>query len=345
MGNDTIDGHIRSGKFANFYFLYGEENYLKAHYCNRIIAKCVAKGTESFNLHTFDSLNFDEQKIAAAVSNLPLMSEHKCVLLHDVDPHVLNAGQWKSLQEILKGIPPECIVLYCLDAVEFDKSNSRFKWLASFAQKHGVCANVMKLSKPELRALLKKRVIKNGCSINPDTIDYLVDVCGYDLNTLGCETDKICAYTGSGEVTRDDIDKVAVKSLESSVFNLAGTIIDGRLGEGISLLDRLLYNKEDPVAILAVFSSTFRDLYRAKIALMSGAGQKEIATDFAYGNREFLVRRAFGTCRKTPLKFLRGSLILLMKADERLKSSRTDKQIILEQLLVEINELGKRCAG
>lgn len=91
--------------------------------------------------------------------------------------------------------------------------------------------------------------------------------------------------------------------------------------------------------ILGALSMSFADLYRAKCAIAAGKGEQEMTEDFRYPkNRGFAVRNAFRDVRGYSLEYLRRCMRLLYEADRKLKSSRTEERLILEQMLGKMME-------
>ena len=337
----VIEDHLKTGNFLSLYLLYGEESYLKSHYCRRLAGGAVAKGTESFNLHLFDG-ELNLSRFAAALGNMPLMSEKKCVILRDIDPDALGADEWEELEQALAAVPEECILILHFDAVAPDKRGKRWKRLLAICREKGVAAEMGRLPAGELARWVEKRVRQNGCRISREMAGRLIETCGRDMTRLCGEIDKLCAFASGGEIGPNQMDALSVKPLEASVYDLARAITAGNTARCLRILDELFYKKEEPVMILAVLSGAFCDLYRAKTALESGATQKQIESDFNYRGKEFRVGNALRDCRRQSAPFLSESLKILMKTDERLKSSRTDKRVVLEQLIFEMDALRKR---
>lgn len=339
MSLELLKQQTKTGKFSNLYVIYGEEDYLKAFYYNKLLKKAVGS-FEEFNLQKFDGDSLDLAQVAAAVNNLPLMSEYKCVVIKDMVPGKMRAGDWKELQGIYKSIPQECILIFYFDSVKPNpKKDARFKSLLGTANKSGVAALIERPASRDVLKFVAKRAAANGCEIDTDTAGYLVESCGESLNSLVCEVDKISALS-SGKITRGNIDALAVKPLTSSIYDLAKAVAAGHTDTGLNVLSELFYKKEEPVIILSALSGAFCDLYRAKTAALSGKNESDITSDFNYRGREFRVRSALRDCRSMNIDVLCVCLNLLIKADTRIKSTRADKKVVLEQLIVEIGRTG-----
>lgn len=85
---------------------------------------------------------------------------------------------------------------------------------------------------------------KLGCEINEINAAKLVASCGTDMNTLENETQKLCAYVGSGIITDDAIKAVAVRNTEARIFALSDSIIRRDYNSAYKQLDLLFYQRK-----------------------------------------------------------------------------------------------------
>ena len=196
--------------------------------------------------------------------------------------------------------------------------------------------------------LLSGGAARRGCSLSSDNARLMIERCGSDLNLLLNELDKLCALAEEGEITREHIEAAGLKNLEASVFDLAKAIQQGNYEKSYSIVDRLMSQREEPVSILAVLTSAYADLYRAKVAAAAGVPADTLTADFAYRGKEFRLRNAARDCARMPLPVLRECLEVLAEADTKLKSSRTDKRVVLEEtaaVLIVLARGGAACPG
>lgn len=328
---------------ARLYFLYGEESYLTAHYAALIAEKAVGgDDMGGFNLQKFDGQAVSFDAIEEAAEALPLMAERKCVAVCDYDVAANGATQERLLA--LAADPPEdCVLIFWQDAVQPDlKKNAKWKAFAAAAEKSGVCVCFPRKTTGDIVKLLCSGAARRGNRLQPETARLLVEQCGDDLRLLLGELDKLCALAGeSGEITREQVETAATKNLEASVFDLSKAILQGNYARAYTILHTLLSQKEEPVSILAVLSNAYADLYRAKAAANAGVQAESLAADFGCRGREFRLRNAARDCARLSLAALRESLEVLAQADGLLKSSRTDKRVVLEQTVARLIMRGR----
>ena len=333
----VLKKQIRERNFSRVYVLYGEEPYLVTEYAKRIISRVAGGPMEDFNLQYFDG-KAPVEEIAEAVEALPLMAEKKCVVVSDYDAEGANAAETAKMKQLLTEPPESCVLLFRQRSVAVDLKKSA-KW-RNFIKLADQCGNTVAFAQRDASSLAKslsENASARGYALPADCAKYLIRQCGQDLSTLLGEMEKICAFCGEQTgITREAIDAVVVKTPETAVYRLANALISGQYSEAFGILDTLFYQREEPVFILGTLSSAYIDLYRAKAALESGTAIPELANIFDYRKLEFRLRNAARDCRKLTMEQLRQSLGWIYKTDIKLKSTRTEPRILLEELLARL---------
>ncbi|MBQ3928977.1 MAG: DNA polymerase III subunit delta, partial [Clostridia bacterium] len=123
---------------------------------------------------------------------------------------------------------------------------------------------------------------------------------------------------------------------EARIFALSDCVVRNDFNAAYQQLHRLLEQNEKPEIILSVLSSAFIDMYRMKMASESGVTAAQVAADFKYGKREFLLRNAANNAKKYSAATLRNILNIILDTDIKLKSTRASSRILLETLLSEL---------
>lgn len=343
MSLDTLSQKLKNDSFTKFYVIYGEEDYLKKKAVDKITKKAVT-ACETFNLQRFDGVP-DMQILEDAVMNIPVMSEHKCVIIRDAEPKNFNTDEWKKMQEIIKNLPRECILIFYYDAARpAAKKDKRFASLLTLANKEGRVEEINAPQDNDLLQFVAKRAAENGCQIDSVTARYFIDSCGGGMNNLGCELDKICGLANGGKITKEQIDKLAVKPVTSNIYDLAKAVINGRTDKAMTILDELFYMKEEPIAILSALSGKFCDLFRAKAALLSGRQQADVMKDFHYSS-PYQVKYAINDARNINIDFLAKALEIMMEADRELKSTSAQPRVVFEKTIIELDRSRKSTGG
>lgn len=334
LKESELKKQIKEKAFVPLYFLYGEEKYLISHYTEAIVNKVLGKSYSDFNFQAFDGGKASIDEIADAAQALPLFAEHKCVLVKDLNVEALNAGELAKLYQLLEELSETTVLIISQSTLEIDaKRSAKWKKFIAAAEKNGTVVLLEKRGEIALEKQLVQWAEKRGCGLTQINAGKIIQLCGDDLLTLSSELEKLCAYAVGREITMDDIDLLVTKNLETTVFVLGNALMAGNYDKAYQQLDLLFYQKEEPVAVLAVLSSNYVNLYRAKTALESGEKTSVLSKDFDYRGRDFLIRNAERDCKRASISQLRKSLFLLAQADLALKSGRSEPRTVLEELI------------
>ena len=336
MTEEALKKEISSKSLANSYMLFGDDSFLKKHYSDILVKKSFS-GDPFFNFHKFEN-SVDLQDVYDAVNQMPMMSDSKCVLLLDYDFEHASKTDFERLCELLIDNSDFSKIILKFDSVEVDvKRSARAKKLIASVEKgNGRVVQLNHRSPQALARLLCDAAAKRGCVLKSNVAMYLVQSVGEDLNILRSEIDKLCAFVGSGEISKETVDLVCVKTIEGSVYNYVTEIINGNVSNALNILDDMFYMRMEPIAILYTVSASFIDMLRVFAAQKDGVKTPEIASSFGYKNRAFVLDKAAANLRRIDSKRLFCCLDALLAADTKIKSSKADAKIILEELTVKL---------
>ncbi len=333
---DTLKKNISADKLLPVYILFGEDGYLKKNYSDKIL-KLITEPDDVFNCSKFDS-NCDLQDVYDAVLQLPFMGDKKYIELYDFDFEKCSKSELDRLCALLEDVPDSATLVLRFDSVDFDsKKSSKFKRIMTAAEKSGgIAAKLDHRKAPELTKMLCDGAAKRGCKFETSAAKYLIESAGDDINLLKNELEKLCAYAKGGVITKETVEKVCIKTVEASVYNLSKYIIDCNITASLKILDELFFMRVEPMIILHTISSVYVDMLRVFAAKGQSLPINEVSEQFGYKARAFLLDKAVTNLRKFDRKKLALSLDALIAADNSLKSFGADGRIILEQLVVRL---------
>ena len=148
----------------------------------------------------------------------------------------------------------------------------------------------------------------------------------------------LCSAQGEGKITRAAIDANTTQSVDVKTYMLASNVISGRRGDAFRIMEELFDERTEPVAVLAIMSGAFIDLYRAKLAAEQRKNADDLTALFGeeYKGKEKRLSFSFRDCRRYSVELLRKWCAMLCATDAALKSSRVDGKILMEKLLAEL---------
>ncbi len=340
MADETmLKNSIKNGNIYNCYFIYGNDAYMKKFYVDKIIGK-TADRDDVFNFTAFSD-ECEMAQVSNAVEQLPLMNDRKCVLLTDYDFEKSAKSEFDALKEIAETVPESTVFIIWCNNYTFDvKKSDRAKKLAACVQKGGgMAVEVNHPSLSDLKRLLVNGAQKRNIKLAPNTAQRLIENCGDDINLLRSELEKLCAYCTAqniSEINSEIIEKVCVKSVEASVFDLAGEIFTLNITAAVNTLDNLFYLKTEAAVILHSIFTSFIDAYRVYSGVICGISIPQIAKDFGYGRREFVLTKIKGFAAKMDNTKFKLCFEELTEADSRLKGFSCDEKGVLEQLVIKL---------
>lgn len=340
MSESELNNELRSGKLRQIYILLGEEKYLVRRFAKRIIKKAGGEEFSEFNCQEFPS-SVSADTVSDAALALPLFSSHKCVGVSDWDFEAKDSDSVKKITELVGILPDTTTIVFWYPTVDFTgTASAKGKNFIKAAEKAG--AGILRFGargEGELIRLISKEAEKSGLDISRRDSQRILEFTGRDITRILSEMEKLCSYAlglGRDEITADLIEEICYKSTETTAFLMSDALLRGNYEEAFKLLDSLLYQNEEPVAILGALSSAYIDMYRVSVALESGHPASYAANFGDYKGKEFRLRNAERNLRKFSGRKAARSVELLLQADSALKGSRVDGRIILEELLAKL---------
>lgn len=336
-----LKADLKAGLLQRVYFLFGEERFLVSMYTNKIIDAALGKERSEMNFMKYSgSPKADE--LMDYTDCLPFFADYKVVLITDLEPDSLDADELKAYISIIENLPETTVLIISETGVEIDgkKPKAKEKKLMAAVEKAGSVCELSYLSPQMISAMAEKKAARAGCTLSRENGLYLAEMCGRSLSAVSNEMEKLCAYTGSGEITRAAIDALTPKQVDTSVYTLAAELLSGNTDKAFRILDDLFLQRIEPVVISAVLSGHFVDLYRAKLGQQAKKSYNDTAGAFRYPpNRHFLVKKAYSAVNRLSEEYLGACIDILYRTNKLLNSSKADRRVLLEQALTEISSL------
>lgn len=335
---NSIKKHIRQGDFASLYFVYGDESYLSSFYANQLASSITDTSGMSFNYYYFDSETVTFDAVYEACESLPMMSDRLCVFIKDFPFLKITADEMKQYTEYLPCVPPTTTLIFLMATTEVDeKQNSKWKTVLDAMNRNGVIFCLSKRTDSQVAELLVRSAGKRNTSITKETADYFISVVGNEMTVLLNEFDKLCAYSGGNEITREMIDSIAIRSVEASVFDLTTAINNGKADRAFEILSELIKNKTEPTMIIGTIAFGYVDIYRAKTAAANRANTRDVVSAFpSYKGKTFRLDKAANSARNLTMEQVKDLIAAVAEADIKIKSFSMNNNVILEELIAKL---------
>lgn len=342
---DGIAKKLKAPVNDNIWLIYGDDGFLKDHYCAKLVDACVSDELKFFNFHTYNDNESSLDDIFAAADNLPVMSDRTCLLVRNYPLCELGKNQLAEFKKKLEQLPETTVIIFFYNTIELtDGRNIVSKWsdAVNLLAGKGIAVNLSHRSQNKIVKTLVSRASSRGTVIGTEEAQYLIAVAGDDMQILLNEFNKVCAFANGKPVTKEMIDQTAVKSIEANVFDISAAILSGNTDKAFAVTAELLRTKTPVQPIIGAIAGTFVNLYRYKTASDARRGVDDFASAFGYkGNYGYTFRQLSPFLRSVSENGLRMALDALLETDVKTKSTAFDPSTLMSELIARLAECCK----
>jgi DNA polymerase-3 subunit delta len=328
---DSVEKSVNT-KLEPVYLFYGEEHYL--------IDTLVKKIKKNFGelLLGINYVVLDESNIDNLIQDIemPAFGYDKKLIL------VKNSGLFKKdgrkktatpLQERIIEyfnnnydiIEDSCIIVFVEETVD---KNAVYEAI----EKKAIVCSIDFLKPIQLVARLKKICSMYKVNVDDSTLNYLIEMVGINLQNLINEIRKLIEYAGEGNtITKDAVDELAIKQIESVIFDLTDNLGNKQIGKAIEVLDNLIYQKEPLQRILVTLYTHFKRLYLCSLAVNNNMDVVSVLG--LKPNQTFLVSKYKKQASYFKLSQLRNLLREFVDLDYNSKNGNIDIDVGLRSIL------------
>jgi DNA polymerase-3 subunit delta len=316
---------IRKGPLLPFYYFWGPERWLIDEALKKIEERALSPATRDFNREVLDAPETSAESLLASLQSFPVRSPRRLVIIRQADP------LWKKtplpfVDYFQDPNPQTCAVFIG------EKADLRAKFFQALEKKGAVIPFYPPFEK-DLHRWVQTQSEQLGCSIAEGAAHLLVERIGSNLQEIRTELEKLTLGKASRKrIEEEDILALTEDTRSESPFELPQAVGRRNAREALRLLHKNLQQGEPPVLLFSLMVRHLRLLQRAKNLRAEGLSKKEVE-----GKIRIHPRHAEEFWRQT--EKLSPSLMVwlwkvTLKADQRLKSSRADKGLLLEDYLL-----------
>ncbi|WP_028235396.1 DNA polymerase III subunit delta [Pseudobutyrivibrio sp. MD2005] len=318
-----IDEDIKSGQFQNLYLLYGEEEYLKLQYKNKLIKALVNEG-DNMNFSKFDNDNIDTPQIIELAETMPFFAEHRVILLE-------NTGFGKKMPgdfgDYLSHISEATIFIFV--EASADKRGKLYKSAKA-------CDRAIEINMPN-ESVLKKWVGAKanaaGKQMKENAWSQFLIMTHDSMDNMSRELDKLISYVGDrNQITVEDVNAVCVARVETKIFDMLNAISAKDMAKTMDLYQDMLSAKEPPMRILSMIIRQFRQMKVIKELLSFGNNASTIASKM--GMPDFAVRRVMQLSNNFSDKEISALLKDSADFEEQFKTGKLDEKLAVELIIM-----------
>jgi len=318
-----ISEDIKNKKWEKVYLLYGEEDYVKNAYRDKLVQSLV-KPEDTMNLTRFEGQGCDEQEIIAQAETMPFFAPRRVILAEDSG---LFKKKAEDLADYMKNLPDYLVLVFVESDV--DKRSRLYKAV----KKYGHAAEFVRQTEDVLHRWFLARLKKENKKIRREDVGLFFQMTGDDMSTISNETEKLLCYTmGRDEITGEDIRAICTQRVQNRVFDMVRAVSTHRQREALDLYYDLLALKEPPMRILYLLAQEFNRLYQIRALLADGEPDDVIIKKA--GIPSFALRKYMPVCKSYTESELREAVADFVRTETDVKTGRLKDELSVEMMIV-----------
>ncbi len=318
-----INEDIASGQIKKVYLLYGEEDYLKQQFCDRI-QTAVARADDTMNVAHYEGKETDPAVLIDLAETMPFMADRRLIVVED-------SGFFKNATPLLADYMKELPDTVCFVFVEseVDRRSKLFKAV----QAAGRAVEFPRQDEKTLLTWIASRMKQADKKISSATARYLLEKVGDDMENLDQEMEKLIDYTyGAEAVTVADIEAICTTKITDQIFAMVDAVALRDQKQALRYYDDLLALKEAPMRILYLLTRQFRLLLEVKSLLSRGVSQAQIAKTAKVPS--FAAGKYIRQCGAFSESELMDILEEAARTEEAVKTGRLNDRMGVELLII-----------
>lgn len=323
----SLNEDIKTGSFKPVYLLFGEEDYLKNQYKNRL-RKAILPEDDTMNFSSFEGKGTDVRQLIDQAETLPFFADHRMILVE-------QSGFFKNaspeLAEYIPQIPAETILVFVEKDV--DKRGKLYKAV----QKRGRAVELGRQDEKTLQSWVLGMLKKEKRAITRDALALFLEKAGNDMENIANELEKLLTYTyGKEAVEYGDVEEICTVTTESRVFDMIRAVAEKKQKQALDLYYDLLSLKEPPMRILFLIARQFNQMMQIKDLRERGYGASEIASKA--GIAPFIVKKSLAQSAQFEMDELCKAVKDCVEAEEAVKTGRLGDSLAVEMVIVKYSQ-------
>jgi DNA polymerase-3 subunit delta len=343
LTREQLREQLRRREIAPVYTLYGVETYMRD-----LAAKTIADlsfGKEDFRDFNDDlfSLNIADNIInsLAAANQLPMMAARRVVRITEVrvgatsQKDTLKEEYLERLEAYLANPSPSSIVIFVADEVNGNRK------VGKLLRNKTVSVEFTPLNEADAEKWVRDRLAELDAQMDERTLRHFISLIGSDVRRLTIETAKLAtAALPDSVINIDLVDSLVSNVREISNFDLTESMIAGNKAKAIKVLEKILNDGAEPLALLGLMSYNYRQVLMVKDMMERGRDSNDVSR--VLGLRYQEKEKFLAAARRAKFDRIKRAVVRLAETDVAIKTSvggsgTTGSRAQIEMLVCELS--------
>lgn len=241
-------------------FLFnGDENFLKDEALSIVKNKYKEYYDIDFDYLEYYGKDTSSEEIIGELNTFPMINELRLIIVHDIDKCDVKT---KNVIKKWLDNPNGSIIFVSTtsEQINLKKSTQLFS-------KFNDTANVVscyKLDFSGMKEWIINQFSKYNKTIEENSIEYLIDMVGFDLYKMNNEIKKIDLSIKESNITLNNIKNIVSDIRSDSIFDLIDSMIYKDLKRSIRISNAIIKDTSDVIAIISLL---YRKLMQGSIVI------------------------------------------------------------------------------
>lgn len=323
----NINKQIKENNLSHIYLLYGEEDYLKKSYKNKLKNAIVSpEDTMNFNYFYGTGINFNE--VIDIAETMPFFAERRLILIEDSEAFKSSKEELIQYMETL----PEATYFIFVES-EVDKRSRMYKKIKEL----GYPCEFKRQSKEDLSKWALGIISAEHKKITYDTMELFLTKTGDDMENISRELEKLLSYICNKDViTAEDVEQICATEITGKIFEMIDAMGLKNKDRLFSLYRDLLFIKEPPMRILYLLERQLNIMLQVKELNENGYSAKTISEKIKLNI--YAVNKTLKQIKNFNKDVLINALSDMADMEEMIKTGSLTDKIAVEIFLVKYSE-------
>ncbi|MEG1848229.1 MAG: DNA polymerase III subunit delta [Lachnospiraceae bacterium] len=314
---------IKEQNFKPVYLLYGEEDYLRRQYRDKLKAALV-DAPDSLNFHSYEGSGVAVPEIIDLAETLPFFSDRRVIVIE-------NSGLFKhggeEMADYLQAQSETTFFIFIEQ--EIDKRSRLFKAVKD----KGRAVEFTTQEEATLIKWINTLVAKENKTISREALHTMLEKTGSDMENIRTELEKLFCYTlDKDTIDTADVEAICTVRISNRIFDMVNSIAEKRQKQALSLYYDLLELREPPMRILFLITRQFNLLMQVKELKAKGYDNRTIGEKT--GLHSFVVGKYVAQANKLTAKALQEALEDCIESDASVKMGKLIDKMSIELLII-----------
>jgi DNA polymerase III subunit delta len=319
--------HLEKNEFQNLYLFWGPETYFQDIFVSQLEKKILPdSASKDFNYHMYYANDVSINEIITSCLSFPMMSTKKLVIVKHFDKLTIE-----DKDAFIKYInDPQKFTVLVLTAEAWGKTKFHTDLM-----KTAISVNCKTLYENEVYKWVKLKFTERKILAKEESIAFLVENTGYNLQRLNVEIEKLSNFVQDGqELSKKLISEITGFSRDVNIFNFQHELGKKNLKAALQLGLKLLEQGESLASIFPMIFLFFKRMWMVKELSRSGMQQKQILSEL--GGNAYYYKDIFNSLKNFTSKQFINIFKQLEQSEILLKTSQKHDESILTMIIYNI---------